>query len=265
MPSATIMMSFSSLSVIACCCIILALLVFNKDTVCTHFPKFPLLCKQSSPSPSPPSPSNNSTPTGGDKPADTGSVTLSQYWVPAEGDSYLMDCGNSPPKKPESKSKKGKEVVLNQGAKKYELQPLKINVDGYMWDACYCEGSCHVGNYTVNLEKEGSNAKFSKTAGKTWGKGSKDNSLVPLVSVTADKQYPFGTTLYISALDGVTLASGEVHNGCVRVDDSCGDGCTKNQIDFHVGTYDNYKKIQSKLPNKVGVAKQSCTPKSYKL
>jgi len=178
----------------------------------------------------------------------------------------MLDCGDAPPQKPESKPKKGKEVVLNKGTKKYELQGTGIKVDAYMWDACYCEGTCHVGdNTTVNLESEGKNPKFSKTTGKTWGKGTKDNPLTPWTSITADNQFPHGTTLYIKELDGVTLPAGDVHNGCVRVDDSCGDGCVKNQMDFHVGTYDNYLKVRSKLPDKVNVSKQQCTVKQYKV
>lgn len=43
------------------------------------------------------------------------------------------------------------------------------------------------------------------------------------------------TSLFIKELVGRTMPSGVLHNGCVRVDDSCGDGCAKDQMDFYVG------------------------------
>lgn len=199
-----------------------------------------------------------------------GTTTLSNYWVAVEGQSYLLDCGSSGAKKSPS-SAAGKEVMLGSapGGKIHALKSKSgatlAMVDAYTWDACYCEGTCHVGGNTINLQKEGANPQFSKTSGVAWGIGPKDNKLFPFVSITADKKYKYGQKVYIDALDGFTLPTGEVHNGCVRVDDSCGDGCTANQIDFHTGVYSNYKAMAGKLREKVNASvKNECLIKSYK-
>lgn len=201
----------------------------------------------------------------------TGDTTLTNYWVPEDGGRYLMDCGTNAFRYAPS-TVRGQEVTLGSapGGKMYVLKDGKgktlTKVDAYLWDACYCEGSCHVGGDTYNLQKEGKDPRFSKTRGITWGIGSKNNRLVPFVSVTADSQYPYGTKLYIRQLDGIQLPSGDIHNGCVRVDDSCGDGCTPNQIDWHVGVYKNYVDLSKRLPEKVSVRPQkTCIIKSYRV
>lgn len=54
-----------------------------------------------------------------------------------------------------------------------------------------------------------------------FGKGSKNNALIPWVSAASD-DLPFGTIVYIKALDGFVVpgTNGKVHNGCLRVDDT---------------------------------------------
>jgi hypothetical protein len=53
-----------------------------------------------------------------------------------------------------------------------------------------------------------------------FGMGSRNNVLVPFVSLTADaNQIPFGTVVYSQQLDGITLPDNSTHDGCLRIDD----------------------------------------------
>lgn len=256
--------------------ITIGLIVWKKDWLCQNVDAFSFLCPATTPTAyntSPSSPSYSETPTPCPGPSNSnnnnnntdkgsGTIKLSNYWVARAGDKYLLDCGSSKPQKPESKKMFKKEVALNSGAKKYKIN--NIPMDAYMWDACYCEGTCQINGKTLNLISEGKNPKFRTISGLHWGIGDKENELEPFVSITADKQYPHGTKLFISALKDVQLPSGKKHNGCVRVDDFCGDGCVKNQMDFHVGTFDNYKKLENILSKKVSVKKDpSCVIQKY--
>lgn len=186
-------------------------------------------------------------------------TVLTNYWTAIEGQDNLIDGCDA--------GYKGV-FKLGSGTKNQKLKDCKgktlATVDKYTWDSCYCEGTCKIGSSTYNIVKEKPNACFMKIS-KGWGIGSNDNGLVPFVSVTADKQYPYGTKLYIKELDGLKLPSGDTHNGCVRVDDECGDGCVKNQIDFHVGSYNNYKTLSGTLSECVNPQKQSCQVQSYRM
>lgn len=54
--------------------------------------------------------------------------------------------------------------------------------------------------------------------------------MVPFVSVAAN-DIPYGTTLYISQLDGLDLGENQRYNGCIREDDtSWSFDCNKNDI-----------------------------------
>lgn len=65
-----------------------------------------------------------------------------------------------------------------------------------------------------------------------FGLGNDDNNIYPFTSV-ASNDLPQGTRLYIKILDGLKLPSGQVHNGCVRIDDT-GDSFSGCQLDFYV-------------------------------
>lgn len=196
-----------------------------------------------------------------------GDFTLTNYWLAVDGDSYLMDCGTVKPKKSESKSQYKKEVKLGSapGGAKYSLigkdgSSLK-KVDAYTWDACYCEGSCRIGKDTFNLLSE-SNQTFMKTDAP-YGLGSKGNHLVPFVSITADRSFKYGTTLFLDNLKGAKLPNGKTHNGCVRVDDNCGDGCGEKHLDLHVGTYGTYTSMKGRFQGKTNAVKSSCSVERY--
>jgi hypothetical protein len=196
-----------------------------------------------------------------------GAFSITNYWVASDGESYLMDCGSSKPKKAESKKVHKQEVVLGSapGGAKYQLRGKHgdrlVDVDAYTWDACYCEGTCRVGSKTFNLVSENKQT-FMKTDAP-YGLGSKGNHLTPFVSVTADGSFPHGTTLFVKNIKGATLPNGKIHNGCVRVDDNCGDGCGSKQLDLHVGTYDLHKKLKGRLQGKSDVTKTSCEILDY--
>lgn len=190
-----------------------------------------------------------------------GGWLTTNYYVAEEGKNYLMDCGQKP-LAPESVPVKGKIVKLGSapGGKKYALrgengQPLinqngrPVLVDAWTWDACYCEGTCRVGNNTYHLNKEAKgNVKrtvvFTQTPGQSWGIGSQDNQLEPYISITSEKKSDIGKKFILPYIKDKKLPSGEIHNGCVRVDDVCGDGCQSNQTDFFVGTHRNSRVLQ---------------------
>lgn len=265
-----IIVSSIATSILVSFLVVIAIMVFKKD-ICAKYPSW-FFCKSAVSEGGGPGPGSGSG-SGGESNAvgggkgSGGDTILTNYWIGVEGSSYLIDCGSEGPRKSPPGSK-GKEVVLGSGTKNVVL-PGKggkalAKVDGYTWDACYCEGSCRVGNKTFTLQKEGSAPYWEETRG--FGTGCKDNLVTPFVSITADKRFKYGSKVYIDALDGFKLPTGEVHNGCVRVDDCCGDGCEKNQIDFNVGYYKHYKAMAGKLREKVNAKLMpNCTIKKYKL
>ena len=204
--------------------------------------------------------------TGSSNDMKSGAFSITNYWVASDGDKYLMDCGSSKPKKSESAAMHKKEVTLGSapGGKKYTLNGKSgslATVDAYMWDACYCEGTCRVGSSTYNLLSENKQTFMKTDSG--YGLGSKGQKLVPFVSVTADRSFPHGSTLLVKNIVGAALPNGKIHNGCVRVDDSCGDGCGSKQLDMHVGTYDLHKRLNGRLQGKSDVTKTACTVLDY--
>ncbi|ORX64400.1 hypothetical protein K493DRAFT_372559 [Basidiobolus meristosporus CBS 931.73] len=136
--------------------------------------------------------------------------------------------------------------------------------------AARMEGTAILGNgKVINLQCDcnGGYSCFSFINEKLYpfGLGEKDNALVPFVSVAAN-DISYGTTLMVEQLKGIKLPNGQIHNGCVRVDDqgwSFGD----NQIDFMVGIKKYYVEMDNKygnLFNYVDITREECTPGVYK-
>ncbi|KAM3579350.1 hypothetical protein VKS41_008209 [Umbelopsis sp. WA50703] len=94
-----------------------------------------------------------------------------------------------------------------------------------------------------------------------YGIGSDDNSIYPFTSV-ASNDLKLGTKLYVKAIDGLLMPTGQTHNGCLRVDDS-GDSFSGCQLDFFVLDYSYYEKLASKLPETVKVVAQDCELLNY--
>ncbi|ORX64401.1 hypothetical protein K493DRAFT_309578 [Basidiobolus meristosporus CBS 931.73] len=132
------------------------------------------------------------------------------------------------------------------------------------------EGTAILGNgKVINLQCDcnGGYSCFSFIDEKLYpyGQGNKHNVLVPFVSVAAN-DISYGTTLMVEQLKGIKLPNGQIHNGCVRVDDqgwSFGD----NQIDFMVGIKKYYVQMDNKyenLLNYIDIAHEECVPGVYK-
>ena len=80
-----------------------------------------------------------------------------------------------------------------------------------------------------------------------WGKGMRDNDMIPFVSVAAN-DIPYQTKIEIKQLKGLELpgTNGKKHNGCVVVHDESWsfDG---QHIDFFVGKEKYYHQIDKAL------------------
>ncbi|ORX61701.1 hypothetical protein DM01DRAFT_260588 [Hesseltinella vesiculosa] len=178
-------------------------------------------------------------------------ATLTQYWIPKQGDPDQLN--------------NGKNVTLN-GAKTMALRTVGGRVIAEVSKLTYkkfqMEGTGLLEDGTmVNLD-EGQNTFMTVNRQEyPYGVGSNGNALVPWVSV-ASNDLPHKSTLYVKHLDGVKLPNGQVHNGCVRVDDkgwSFGD-C---QLDFFVLQYTAYERLDSIVPETVDVEQKQCTVKNY--
>lgn len=81
-----------------------------------------------------------------------------------------------------------------------------------------------------------------------WGVGVKSRPLSPFRSIAVDKgKIPYGTTVYIAELDGLTMPGakpygGFVHDGCVTADDT-GGGVKGRQVDFFTARWSHYKAL----------------------
>lgn len=171
------------------------------------------------------------------------------YWVPKEGEQDINNNGKIITLTGE-RIKNLKNASRKTLAKVAKKTKSKIRMEG-----TGLLESGHLINLGTHLN-EFMRLNRKKTP---YGLGSKNNGLVPYVSVAAN-DIPFGTTLYVKALDGVKLPTGAKHNGCVRVDDVSWsfNGC---HIDFFVLQYSAYR--QFKLPNTVAVVQKSCKVKNY--
>ncbi|ORZ21212.1 hypothetical protein BCR42DRAFT_368947 [Absidia repens] len=166
-------------------------------------------------------------------------ATLTFYWIPKEGDSDMTNDGRTVtldgPKTKDLMGTDGKSI-----AKVAEITYDKFQMEG--------TGLLENG-ILVNLG--GSKDKFQKVdrTSDPFGIGSNENPLTPWVSV-ASNDLKRGTLLYVKELDGVQLPYGQVHNGCVRVDDE-GWSFGKCQIDFFTLQFSAYKDLDNKIPEKV--------------
>ncbi|KAI8144926.1 hypothetical protein BJV82DRAFT_606745 [Fennellomyces sp. T-0311] len=179
-------------------------------------------------------------------------ATLTQYWIPKEGDKDENNDGDSVsltgPKTKTLKTSSGKTIakVSKSTYEKFQMEGTGLLKNGEM----------------VNLD-DGKNEFMTVDRSKDpYGVGSDDDiALVPWVSVAANDMER-GTTLYIKDLDGVKLPDGKTHNGCVRVDDEgwSFDDC---QLDFFVLQYSAYKALEDTIPEKVKVEKKECKVQNY--
>ncbi|KAJ1553343.1 hypothetical protein HK096_008230, partial [Nowakowskiella sp. JEL0078] len=165
-------------------------------------------------------------------------IKLTMYWVSQEG---TADVDNS-----------GKKLNLGTGPKTSTLKSCSgkvlANVDAATLAKAKMEGTIKLANgQTYNLGSR--NDCFQNT--DDWGVGSTGRALVPFVSVAVNDNTLKSKTILVDELVGVELPTGQIHNGCVRVDDS-GWSFGNCQIDFLVGTYELYQNI--KLSTKVSVS-----------
>ena len=144
------------------------------------------------------------------------------YWVAVEP--------NSP--KPDEKmvmlrtcAKKDIKKVGYSFAKKIQMEGTGILNDGRGYNVD-CRKQC---NYNDQFDCfEPLPAKFP------WGVGSNDNGIYPSTSVAVNKKGLFGKTIFVNEFKGLQLPNGQVHNGCVKVDDEC-PSCSDHIFDFFAG------------------------------
>lgn len=86
-----------------------------------------------------------------------------------------------------------------------------------------------------------------------WGESKKGVELMPYSSLAVrNHQFEMGQTIYIKQMDGLRLPGtfGQIHNGCVRVDDVC-ERCEVTQAEYHfdlfVGTAAYSKKMDIEM------------------
>jgi 3D (Asp-Asp-Asp) domain-containing protein len=80
-----------------------------------------------------------------------------------------------------------------------------------------------------------------------FGRGARRRTLMPFHSCAVDPRVvPLGETLYVPELDGANLPDGNVHDGCLRADDT-GGGIKQRKLDFFVVSYANFRFLLSEL------------------
>lgn len=84
---------------------------------------------------------------------------------------------------------------------------------------------------------------------------------MPWVSV-ASNDLKRGTRLYVKELDQIRLPDGQVHNGCVRVDDD-GWSFGKCQLDFFILQFSAFQMLSKQLPEHVTAVEQNCQVLDY--
>ena len=73
-----------------------------------------------------------------------------------------------------------------------------------------------------------------------FGRGANRRPLVPFRSVAVDRRLvAIGDTLYVPEFDGLPLPDGNVHDGCLRADDT-GGAIQRRLIDFFVAEMENF-------------------------
>lgn len=94
-----------------------------------------------------------------------------------------------------------------------------------------------------------------------FGRGARRRTLMPFHSCAVDPRVvPLGETLYVPELDGANLPDGNVHDGCLRADDT-GGGIKQRKLDFFVVSYANFRFILSELWNVNWVTPQIRAPR----
>jgi 3D (Asp-Asp-Asp) domain-containing protein len=80
-----------------------------------------------------------------------------------------------------------------------------------------------------------------------YGRGAGARPLIPFKSVAVDPSIiPIGETLYIPELDGLLLPDGNIHDGCVRADDT-GGAIKQRKMDFFVLSQANFRYLNQAL------------------
>jgi 3D (Asp-Asp-Asp) domain-containing protein len=80
-----------------------------------------------------------------------------------------------------------------------------------------------------------------------FGRGAGRRALRPFKSVAVDPRLiPIGEPIYIPEFDGMVMPDGQIHDGCVRADDT-GGGIKKRKMDFFVVSYPNFRYLLSEL------------------
>jgi len=93
------------------------------------------------------------------------------------------------------------------------------------------------------------------------GRGAGRRALVPFQSVAVDPRLiPIGEPLYVPELDGLTLPNGEVHDGCVRADDT-GGGIKKRKMDFFVAEYAHFRSLLVQLGGEISITPHIESPR----
>ncbi|KAI9003799.1 hypothetical protein DFJ74DRAFT_693775 [Hyaloraphidium curvatum] len=178
-----------------------------------------------------------------------GAVRLTSYWVPVEGtldDSGPLSGPRIVPLKTCARPDRPANViarVANETSRKCSLEGTcrladgrLVNVDGWV------DGDPHKKCYRVMDPK-----KFP------YGKGSRENPLVPWVSAASD-DLPFGTVVFVAPTKGLRVpGTTKRHNGCWRVDDT-GIGVYRCWLDLFVSTYGNYVNVTGRLGERGSLA-----------
>ncbi|KAJ3381125.1 hypothetical protein HDU92_005569 [Lobulomyces angularis] len=158
----------------------------------------------------------------------------------------------------------GKPLLLGSGPKDHALKSctgeLYEMTDRATYLKAQMEGTLKLRDgRVINLPSTGSIECFDIVPNTKFGLGSRSNHLEPFISVAVNQPELFGKTIYIRELDGAKMMNNDIHNGCVRVDDSgwSFSGC---QIDFMVGTFPNYMQF---APDAVVATVANCKLKKY--
>jgi len=177
------------------------------------------------------------------------SVEFTQYWIPTEGSQDVDDDG---------------EVITLSGPKTQRIETdagsLIESTDTNTYNKCVEEGTCLLLNGDlVNLASSDVTFQVLDKSQFPYGQGSSGAALNPFVSVAAN-DLAQGTKLFVSELKNWKLPNGQIHNGCVRVDDEGADfSC---HIDWFVVSYPNEVKL-SNLPEQATVQVKNCQILSY--
>lgn len=120
------------------------------------------------------------------------------------------------------------------------------NVDENTYQKCMEEGTCLLLNKKL-VNYVGADGVFAivDIFKYPYGIGAWNNALRPFVSVSNGDLTPL-SKLYIKELQGLKFPNGQVHNGCVQVDDAgSSTGC---YIDLFIPSYAAFKELRSSLP-----------------